>query len=498
MKLAYGQHFNLSLPSFILIPVAVLGAIVGSFLNVVIYRLPLGLSILSPKWSFCPHCREPIRPTDNVPIVGWLFLKGRCRFCAAPIGIVYPVIECLATLLFISVWDILFTANLIPSVNSVAIDWPVAIAYLALFAGLLASAAMDIESYTIDIRISVVVMILAVLAHAIRGIPAIAVTPPFDHSLGLLPPGWCLVFAAAGLTWLMGWAIGSLWMARQGPAQTESLPNSTAQPAPSEGTPGGAPTASPVKFQPMPIVVFALLIVALLVWQRYAPAVPAKLSISPGVIRSLLASAVCMFILILASWVHRPADTEIAHEIEHTRHEARGVAIREIIAFAPAILVGVGVFWWLRTGDRLSLKSDWIDMQRISADAWPWVRFGCGALQAVGGMVAGSIIGWTVRILGTLAFGKEAFGTGDIYLMAAIGAAAGVGNLFFGFFLAALLALVGVTATAFRKSSRTIPFGPWLALGSFVALPLEGFLLDFFRPATALILNVLSGKPALN
>lgn len=497
MKSLYGRHLNLSLTSFILFPVAVLGAIIGSFLNVVIYRLPLGLSILSPKWSFCPNCREPIRPTDNVPILGWLFLKGRCRSCAAPIGIVYPVIECLATLLFISVWDILFTARLIPSVTSVADDWPVAIAYLALFAGLLASAAMDIESYTIDIRISVVVMIVAVLAYALRGIPDLALTPHDDHSLGLLPPGWCLVLAPTGLTWLMGWAVRSLFSARQDPPQPQPPPNEPAPEASSQGPPAEPPAASPVRFQPIPIVLFALVIVTLLIWQRYAPAIPTNRSISPGVIRSLSASAVCMFILILASWVHRPADAEIAQEIEHSRHQARGIAIREIIAFAPAIVVGAAAFWWLRTGDRLSLKSDWSDLQRISADTWPWLKHGCGALQAVGGMVAGSVVGWTVRILGTLTFGKEAFGTGDIYLMAGIGAAAGVGNLFFGFFLAALLALVGVTATAFRKSSRTIPFGPWLALGSFAALPLEGFLLDFFRPATALILNLLSGDPTL-
>ncbi len=212
-----------------------------------------------------------------------------------------------------------------------------------------------------------------------------------------------------------------------------------------------------------------------------------------------------MFILILASWVHRPADAEIIEEIEQSRHTARAVAIREFAAFVPALLVGLGVFLWLRGGDGtcgeldavgLSLRSEWFDVHQMYVSAWPWATFVAGALLAIGGMVMGSALGWTVRILGTLAFGKEAFGTGDIYLMGAIGAAAGVPNLVFGFFLAALLALIGVAVTLFRKSSRAIPFGPWLALGSFVALPLEGSMLDFFRHAMALLWNLISGGPS--
>jgi leader peptidase (prepilin peptidase)/N-methyltransferase len=77
---------------------AVLGAIVGSFLNVVIHRYPREESIVFPP-SRCPHCGTHIKPYDNVPILAWLWLRGRCRACRAPITARYPLVE-LANALF--------------------------------------------------------------------------------------------------------------------------------------------------------------------------------------------------------------------------------------------------------------------------------------------------------------------------------------------------------------------------------------------------------------
>jgi leader peptidase (prepilin peptidase)/N-methyltransferase len=74
------------------------GAIVGSFLNVCIYRLPLGKSIVTPP-SSCPKCGKRIKWYDNIPIFGWLMLGGKCRFCKNPISIRYPLIELLTGLL---------------------------------------------------------------------------------------------------------------------------------------------------------------------------------------------------------------------------------------------------------------------------------------------------------------------------------------------------------------------------------------------------------------
>jgi len=82
--------------------IGVLGLLVGSFLNVVIYRLPRGQSLNRPR-SHCPSCGTPIRPYDNVPVVSWLLLRGRCRSCAAPISPRYPLVEALTGAGFVAV-----------------------------------------------------------------------------------------------------------------------------------------------------------------------------------------------------------------------------------------------------------------------------------------------------------------------------------------------------------------------------------------------------------
>lgn len=72
--------------------VAVVGLIVGSFLNVVIYRVPRRLSVTRPR-SFCPHCQTPVRAVDNIPVVSWLVLRGRCHQCREPVAVRYPLGE---------------------------------------------------------------------------------------------------------------------------------------------------------------------------------------------------------------------------------------------------------------------------------------------------------------------------------------------------------------------------------------------------------------------
>ena len=80
-----------------------LGAVLGSFLNVCIYRLPKKESIISPP-SHCPHCGEPIRYYDNIPIASYLLLRGRCRYCKAHISFRYPVVEGLSGLLSLALF----------------------------------------------------------------------------------------------------------------------------------------------------------------------------------------------------------------------------------------------------------------------------------------------------------------------------------------------------------------------------------------------------------
>jgi len=81
---------------------AVLGAVIGSFLNVVIHRVPAGESLVSPG-SRCPECGTPVRPWDNVPVLSWLLLRGRCRACGARISRRYPLVELLTAVAFAAV-----------------------------------------------------------------------------------------------------------------------------------------------------------------------------------------------------------------------------------------------------------------------------------------------------------------------------------------------------------------------------------------------------------
>lgn len=88
--------------SLLVATLGVLGLLVGSFLNVVIHRVPAGMSLVSPG-SACPACAHPVRAYDNVPVLSWLVLRGRCRDCSAPISGRYPLVELATAVLFVLV-----------------------------------------------------------------------------------------------------------------------------------------------------------------------------------------------------------------------------------------------------------------------------------------------------------------------------------------------------------------------------------------------------------
>jgi len=92
--------------TLLLIYSLLIGMVVGSFLNVVIYRVPLKLSIIRPR-SACPQCRHPIAERDNIPVLSWIILRGRCRHCHSPISVRYPLVEASTGVLFaLTAWRI--------------------------------------------------------------------------------------------------------------------------------------------------------------------------------------------------------------------------------------------------------------------------------------------------------------------------------------------------------------------------------------------------------
>lgn len=85
----------------LLVAMALLGLVVGSFLTVVVVRVPRGESLVAPR-SRCPSCETGVRPRDNVPVLGWVLLRGRCRHCGAPLGSRYPLVEAGTAVLFVA------------------------------------------------------------------------------------------------------------------------------------------------------------------------------------------------------------------------------------------------------------------------------------------------------------------------------------------------------------------------------------------------------------
>lgn len=137
----------------------VLGLLVGSFLNVVIARLPEDRSVVSPP-SHCPRCNTPIAPRDNIPVVSWVLLRGKCRHCAAPISSLYPTIELLtgvlAALLFLKI---------VPNPAALTLAHGAAfVVYLGFVAMLVAITFIDLRHYIIPDEMSIYAVPVGVAA----------------------------------------------------------------------------------------------------------------------------------------------------------------------------------------------------------------------------------------------------------------------------------------------------------------------------------------------
>jgi leader peptidase (prepilin peptidase)/N-methyltransferase len=128
----------------------VLGAVVGSFLNVCIYRMPLDLSVNEPRRSFCPACKKQLTWYQNIPLLSWLVLRGRCANCGSPIAFRYFVVEFVTALLFLAVW--------------LQCPWQVAIAYWVFVSLLLVGIFIDLEHFIIPDEVTIGGTIAGILA----------------------------------------------------------------------------------------------------------------------------------------------------------------------------------------------------------------------------------------------------------------------------------------------------------------------------------------------
>jgi leader peptidase (prepilin peptidase)/N-methyltransferase len=191
----------------------VVGSTVGSFLNVVVYRLPAGLSLLFPS-SHCPACKTPIRLRDNLPIFGWLILRGRCRDCRVHISARYPLVELATALIFVVLawFEPLSNAMNLPWVGMLRAQpavgqhplgmtglWVIYAFHLLLLCSLLAAALIEYDGCRLPRRFVIFTLLVGFIAPIVwpwlRPMSTHFATPGF---VGRLIDGvWDLVFAAA-------------------------------------------------------------------------------------------------------------------------------------------------------------------------------------------------------------------------------------------------------------------------------------------------------------
>jgi prepilin signal peptidase PulO-like enzyme (type II secretory pathway) len=475
-----------------------LGLCLGSFLNAVIYRLPRDESLRNPLWSFCPTCRHRIAWYDNLPVVSFLILRGQCRRCGLPIPTRYLVIEVTMALIVLMLLDAFFMgqsrAGLSTSefglTDRLDTDWPIFLAHVILFACLLPMAVIDLEHYWVDVRFTNIATIAGFALHTVW-------TP--RHSMAWPRPGdttavMCML-ALVGLV--------AVWVVRvcnaSGALEDEdneyegdgAEDEATAE----DGAGAGAePAVDPPRpsIPKQPVVRVSLLpwalgpavvspsrtggwvALLLLVGMLMALAFDASGAVSVGHgVRSAAVLLLFFLLTVAESTIERASDHEILEAIHQERHGARRMVSAESSLLIPAV-VAAGLGWWIMVeGGPVAAGVGDVLHGRVHAGGVGflrnWMPLQGFATAAAGYIIAGAI-GWAVRIVFTLAFGKEAFGAGDIHLMAATGCVAGWPVVALGFILTCGLALVGWLATLPFKRTRALPLGPWLALSFLIVV----------------------------
>lgn len=176
----------------------VFGLLFGSFLNVCIARMPEDRSVVSPG-SACPHCGSPVRPYDNVPVLAWLWLRGRCRDCRAPISALYPVVEAL-----FGVLAVLLFRRVVPDLAD--FDLPHLVAYAWYFWLLLALVGLtfiDLRHQIIPDPFSIYSVPVAIGGAALLGWLGYEGAPTWQQSVVGAAASGGVIVAIMGAYWLI-------------------------------------------------------------------------------------------------------------------------------------------------------------------------------------------------------------------------------------------------------------------------------------------------------
>ncbi len=364
------------------------GACAGSFLNVVIYRMPRDKSLVSPG-SACPACARPIRFYDNIPLFSWLLLLGKCRYCKAKISPRYFVVELLTGLMFTGVFVLYFIVGIrrfqIGGADGIEAflngGWLIYLVHITMLSAFIAASAIDLELWVIPLSICWFVTAVGLIASAFSGF---VIAPEVIHHWRLFPECSPAIAAAAA-----GAAI--------------------------------------------------------------------------GLILSLAGLAAK---IIPASYELKEGESEDEKNFNH-----RLEVLKEVIFLLPVLICAFAAFFLF---------------SRVESFAGWWTGFSqhsvtYGLFGSLWGYFIGCSIVWATRILGTLAFGKEAMGLGDVHLMGAAGAVAGTFCVGVAFFVAPFFGLAWAGYQMFFEKRRQIPYGPFLSMGVFSVMIFHDWFRNFLR-----------------
>ena len=446
---------------------AMFGACVGSLTNVLVYRLPLGLSVVSPP-SSCPCCNTRLTWRENIPIFGWLLLRGRCRFCKSKISPEYPIVETIVALMWGGLYALWFITpdygtgpwgmpwqTLKPDWATAGITqvWPIFLVYLSLLSCLVSMTLIDARTFTIPLVLPWFAAIFGVLGHVgwavyvqlTSGQLESLRNTPFMWSIPVPPlpgdGGWWWIGASIGAT--LGLGVG-LVMLRLGWIRQS--------------------------FADYPQWEDAQLAQAQL---SHPPTVEATASNANSATTNSTTTTSATAPTGQPPAADNPSDqAPSSPELWITYPHARREMIKEMAFLAPAAVLGwlggtLATNWF---GPIAAVVADGRISQDMSGPVPPlWLMVLAGVLM--GYLIGGATV-WAVRIGGSLAFGKEAMGLGDVHLMAAVGACLGWIDPVLAFFLAAFVGVGFVIIDRLKPSSadaahsRAMPFGPSLAIAT--------------------------------
>jgi len=370
------------------------GCCIGSFLNVVVYRLPRDKSLVRPP-SACPACGKEIRFYDNVPLFSWLVLGGKCRNCKARISVRYFAIELLTGLCFLGVFILYFRANMRAGIGPFVEGggWFIYLLHIILLASFIAASAIDLELWVIPLSI-------------------------------------CWFVTAAGL---IGSAVGPYILGSARIGQHFLLPST-----------------SDILLSEVQVSSLA----------------------GGGLIGLMISWVLLRTGLIKGSYEsEEEAGAGAEGSQEEPQFNDRLEVCKEIVFLLPVIVCSVGLCWLSREGTSLH---EWV----LDFSQKPVIS---GLLGSLWGYFVGCGVVWATRIFGTLGFGKEAMGLGDVHLMGAAGAVIGPIFVVVAFFVAPFFGLGWAGAQMFFKKIRQIPYGPFLSLGVLAVMILHDRILDYFK-----------------